>query len=435
MSCLIGEFGWIIKRVPQIKGIIESNLSLISIAESNIKENRIFEATEVNGIELLYNPKFWTELIRLYIVKQHPYLPIFNLRYFNLNLVPQSLLIGVYCTGYTFWTKKSPELDHYMDQLAKTNISRILFKANLSNLQALLLHCILLYSQCKVTEGRSLLSHIIRMSYSVGTHIQNGKPSSYIGYDRDLLYRKVLFWQRNLNTVYKLVPSYELDVPKLIPNLYQDYWHKLSKSTSTMLGLIENEVSLISQLASLNIKYLDQSLLTLIFPDIESQSDEEIEKMCWARYNKLSIDSIKLSEEIKLLELRYSKCEKSSYLLQNLVDEKSLKIFYLDFCLIIFEFGRLNTSQLSTKLLDKTIEVCDSILDMGLTSDSMEGAIEAFYLVELTYMSVFPNLSPTKKLEIMPKLEILSKAFKDTLDKDNIFNYLIFKCGKSLINK
>ncbi|KXN67344.1 hypothetical protein CONCODRAFT_10623 [Conidiobolus coronatus NRRL 28638] len=435
LSCLIGELGWSIKRMPQIKRMIDSNLSLIPIATANIEDTSIFEVRETNGLELLYNPKFWTDLIRLYVVKQHPYLPIFNLKYFDLNLVPQALLVGIYCTGYSFWTKKSPELDHYMEQLAKRNISRVLFKPNISNLQALLLHCILFYSQCKVTEGRALLSHITRVSYLIGIHIQSGKFSSQVIYNRDLLYRKILFWQRNLNTVYKLVPSYELDVPKLIPNLYYDNWHELSKSTSAVLGLIENEVSVLSQLASLNVQYLDQSLLTLVFPVIKSQSDEEIEKMCWTRYNKLSKDFIKLSEEIKLLELRHSNCKKSSYLLQNLVDEKSLKIFYLDFYLVIFEFGRLNTSQLSTEFLDKTIEICDSILDMSFKSDLTEGAIEVSYLAGLTYMSMFTNLSEAKKLEIVSKLEILSKTFNDTLDKDNLFNYLIFNCGKKLINK
>jgi hypothetical protein len=78
------------------------------------------------GLSEVYNPKFWAELIRLYLIKCHAQSPIFKLNTFGLKNTPQSILIAAYCKGYLFYSSKTKELTAYINQLAKQNVNRII---------------------------------------------------------------------------------------------------------------------------------------------------------------------------------------------------------------------------------------------------------------------------------------------------------------------
>jgi hypothetical protein len=82
-----------------------------------------------------------------------------------------------------------------MEKLAVQNIKKLLRKASVDNMRALVIHTFITQLGGKLTLAKSLQAHLTRMSYFLGLHLNCSKLYPIYRFNRD----QVLCAVRNVN--------------------------------------------------------------------------------------------------------------------------------------------------------------------------------------------------------------------------------------------
>jgi hypothetical protein len=420
---LINELNFELRALPQIKSEIQSSLNLIQKDQSRvISGGKLCYIT--NGLEELYNPEFWNELIRLYLIGVHRYNNVFNLKYFDLEQIPRPLLTAIYCMGYNRREVKTKELSDYMEQLAKNNLKSILFKPSLSNAQALLLHIRSLNYNFKIVEGRACMLHLVRMCYTLGIHIDTDRFEDWINYNRRAVYMKTLEVNLFSYSVFKVFYKFEYEF-EFNSQLYDESWQLLPKLILDKLKLNDEEAKLISIATVLSNKYSDQCMQHMIFSQHLPKSDDIIEDICLQKYYTLKKMYSKICKEFEILRLKFAHCLGTIELNHDL-----LTVFY-SFCgLAILEFGRRNITSVNQSLIYKTIDLCFKGLEAVSNVKFNQYRAHNYYYVSITLISLIKYADQHQKQEMKSFFKILSAKFLNVINSESILPYLIYKYGE-----
>ncbi|KXN72364.1 hypothetical protein CONCODRAFT_69062 [Conidiobolus coronatus NRRL 28638] len=426
-SHLFGEVGFLLVNLPQIKGLLSKSDYLIPDSNNNSSDEEELEHIELSGLSEIFKPDFWLELIKLYILNFHIQTPLFNLKHFDIAKLPQSLLTSIYCFGYNFKTDKTPELTDYMAKLAQSNVNRILFKTNLANAKALFIHHYNYYYAGKFIEGRAIIVHLTRMCHALGVHVDTKPIYNSVEFDRGSLYRNLALSHENLSTVYNLRPGFGVEIPNFNPTLYDSHWQLLNENTNNLLNLNPMKMEYYSKLCSLANEFRDKSLDVLDFSNFTNLNDEQITNLCLTKYNELLSQSLIISVEFRKLKQQYS-----SYSTDLFLTYEKIQYYYLFNYLLVFEFGRLKSNQLTPQLTRKILEIGSLTLEALQKIDDSSSLTYFYYLLGFNLMGIYNYLSADDKQLARDKLGVLFYSVKG-FDKMSHLNYSLFVSGLNLI--
>jgi hypothetical protein len=105
----------------------------------------------------------------------HPCVPLFNLVNFDPKTASESLLSAIYFASFTFQPGHPGEIYCYMQNYAKCNIKKILYKVNLTNAQTLGIYAHAFYLNGNSLLTRACISHFGRMCYALGINVDRKK--------------------------------------------------------------------------------------------------------------------------------------------------------------------------------------------------------------------------------------------------------------------
>jgi hypothetical protein len=422
----VNELNFEFRLLPQIKSEIHDSLYLIQNDQSKVNSGgKLYHIT--NGLEELYNPEFWNELIRLYIIEFHKNINIFNLKYLDLDKIPRPLLTAIYCVGYNRRKLKTKELSDYMDQLEKNNIKSILFKPRLSNAQALLLHCKSLYYNFKVVKGRACYLHLIKMCYALGIHIDTDRFNDLGNYNRKAIYAKVLEVNLFTYSVFKVFYKIEYEF-QFNSQLYDASWQLLHKLVLDRLKLNDDEAKLISIATVLSNKFLDQCIHHMTFSQSLPKSDDEIENICLHKYYTLKKIYSSICKEFEILRLNFAHC-------LDIIDlsHDFLTVPYACAGLIILELGRRNMASVNQKFIYKSIELCFKALSTVPNVKLNQSRVFNYYYASISLITLIKYADQYQKKEMKIIFKILKTKFLHNLKNETILPYLIFNYGEKQV--
>ncbi|KXN72361.1 hypothetical protein CONCODRAFT_16203 [Conidiobolus coronatus NRRL 28638] len=426
-SQLAGESKWDLGKLPQIKHLVSINENLLANTQNIHSQTAISNSNDL-AIQHIYNPSFWAKLIKLYIIHFHRTRAVFYLKDFDLSTISQSLLNAIYCLGYLYFDQKSDELTEYMNQLREKNFHNIKLKPSLTNIQALFIHQNIIYHQGKVSEARAILLHITKMCYILGLHRNTKKVSQSVFYARNLTYTRVLYSHLIMNKVFKVNLNFQVDNPDINKVCYGVDWQFLPKETSRLIQISQEERSLISTLTTLNIEHRDKSLFQLIFPNIDSYTNEQIYKLCLSKYSNLCLSHSRYVRGYELLSNNFPEYSKLIAF-----DRDEFETYYLHMGILIFEYGKSKSKGVNYRLVYKMASLCDKLMNVALTSDIGHFFEFRFYLTVFTYLVIFRHLKRSHQNKILSNLTMFKKVLIKYLSRSNLLIYLLFDKGVEMI--
>ncbi|KXN72356.1 hypothetical protein CONCODRAFT_16199 [Conidiobolus coronatus NRRL 28638] len=429
-SQLVGECKWDLGKLPQIKHLVSENEDLL--ANTPDIDSRIGKvcSNSLKIIQIIFNTNIWGKLIHTYIIHYHRYEAIFYLKDFDLNTIPQSLLNAIYCLGYIYFDQKSDHLTQYMDQLGNINYKMIKFKPSLTNIQALFIHQYILYSQGKITEARSCLLHITKMCYILGFHRNTTKLSKSTINTRNLVYTKVLYLHLTMTKVHKVNLNFQIDLPDINKICYNREWQLLPKETAQKISLKEEEITLISTLTNLENQFIDRSRLHLIFPSVESYTNDQIYKICIEKCY-----SLRLSHSIYIsgYELLSNSYPEYSELIE--FDREAFEAYTLVLSILIFEYGRSKSKGINHSIVRKMMNLCEELIMIALTRDTGYFLQYDIYTTVFTCVKLFKYLRQSQQTKLISNLTVVKKILSNNLSSSNLLIYLLFDKSLELIKK
>jgi hypothetical protein len=425
---LAGESKWDLGKLPQIKHLVSKNENLLANTQENRSKIGKSYSNDFKAVDHIYNPEFWAKLIKLYIIHYHRTRAVFYLKDFDLSTISQSLLNAIYCLGYLYFDQKSDELTEYMNQFGDKNLHKIRFKPSLANIQALFIHQDIVYYKGKISEARAILLHITKMCYMLGLHRNTKRVSKSVFHARNLIYTRVLCSHLILNKVFKVNLNFQVDSPDINKVCYGIDWQFLPKETSRLIKISQEESSLISTLTTLNIEHRDKSLFQLIFPNIDSYTNEQIYKICLEKYSSMCLSH---SRYVKGYELLSNSFPEFSKLIA--FDSEEFETYYLHMGILILEYGKSKSKGVNYRLVYKMANICDKLTTVALSSDIGHFFEFRFYLTVFTYLLIFKHLRRSHQNKILSNLTMFKKVLFKNLTKSNLLIYLLFDKGAELI--
>jgi hypothetical protein len=427
-SQLAGESKWDLGKLPQIKHLVFKSENLLANTQENRSKIGKSYSNDFKAIKHIYNPEFWTKLIKLYIIHYSRIETVFYLKNFDLSTISQPLLNAVYCLGYLYFDQKSDELTEYMDKFENRNYQRIRFKPSLANIQALFIHQNIIYNQGNVSEARAILLHITKMCYMLGLHRKTKRTSKSAIYTRNLIYTKILYLHLIMSKVYKVNLNFKVDTPD-IKNLFYDLeWHLLPKETAQLINFNEDEKKLIATTIILGNELIDRALLQLVFPTMDSYTNEQIYKLCMNKWSSLQLIRFKC---VSGYELALNNFPEYSELIS--FDMEAIDACYLHVGILIFDYGKSKSKGVNYRLVNKMINLCDKIMEIAVNSDTGSFFEFVFYLAAFTYIFLFKQLKRSQQKKLTSNLSVFKRLFFNNLNNSNLLIYLLFDKGIEFI--
>jgi hypothetical protein len=322
------------------------------------------------------------------------------------------------------YPSQTRELSDYINHLAKRNVNRANWKISIANLQALILHHQIFDMQDMVNESNATIMHLIRISYALGIHNNTNKFDLVDRQTRRLIYWVMVKQRGIMNTIHKSYPIASVEFPKFCPYDYNPQFHLLPDDVLKSVNISKEEAELISLLTTQNMKYSDKTLEYIYFEEIANISEENLEEICFERYWQLTKDYALNIKGYLELKQKYS-----NYTNIYTLDSGSMDAYYLYLSLLIFEYARHTIKSPSHKLIAKTIEICEKLLEVTLTRPEGSYLPWFTYLSTLTYMTLAKYLLPAKKQKFISNFDLLKVILSEYAEGTNTLTYLIFDQG------
>lgn len=421
---------WDLKSIPHINWILDSNQNIIPAAHA-VKNTDAYQIPPVaRSLQILTNPMFWEELIRLHITKFHSIVPAFNLRYFNPRIMDQALLSAIYYSGYQLYADKTDQLTEYMESFSQSNLKRIRFRPSLANAQALVIYSYIYKNQGNLALGRTYDAHLIKMCECLGIHIDSNLFDESSNYNRRILFLKMAAFNHNMSGSLRPYLCFVPDLPEYNSSLYHESWQTLPAAFSHYGDADPTKRELDSIFTSINHQYSNQILYLLSIKKEYKLTKEEYQALGKSNLEQITIFFNAHMEKYELLRLKYPMYGTEIDGFINL-----LKMAYYGISIAIVDQLKIVQRKSEKYQLTKIYEACNELTDLTLSSAENDLVTQFHvYVACLTYISYYKHLSKAQKLVASTKFQ---KIYEKLLPMENLnnFMYLIIHIGKKLINE
>ncbi|KXN70176.1 hypothetical protein CONCODRAFT_17855 [Conidiobolus coronatus NRRL 28638] len=430
ISQTILTLSWDLKSMPHINWILDSNQNIIP-AVNAVKNTDAYQIPPVaRSLQILTNPVFWEELIRLYITKFHSIVPVFNLKYFNPRTMDQALLSAIYFCGYQFYEHKTDQLSEYMESFSQSNLKRIRFKPSMVNAQALVIYSYVYKNQGNLALGRIYDTHLIKMCECLGIHIDSNLFDEPSNHNRRILFLRMATVNHNMNGGLKPYLCFVPDLPEYNSSLYHESWQTLPTAFSHYGDLDPAKRELDATFTSINHEFSNQILYLLSIKKEYKLTKEEYQALGKSNLEQLTIIFNAHMEKYELLRLKYPMYGTEIDGFINL-----LKLSYYGMSITIVDQLKIMQKKSEKYALSKIYDACNELTELTLSSAGNDIYSQFYvYLTCLTYISYYKHLNKAQKLVANTKFQ---KIYEKLLPMENLNNfiYLIIQIGKKLINE
>ncbi|KXN64987.1 hypothetical protein CONCODRAFT_13591 [Conidiobolus coronatus NRRL 28638] len=195
-----------LQSIPRIGRFIKDHKNRAKKDYTKLKPNHISDIA--SPLLLVLQKSFWRGLMESYFKFVHPDIILFSIVDFDPKTASEFLLSAIYFAGFVIQPDFPEEVVSYMHAYATNNIKKILLSVKLSNAQALGLYSYAFYLNGNTSLSRVCLSHLARVSHTLGICITRKSLPMLNQYNRKLI-------SNNMRLYYnwaKMGPSsYELD--------------------------------------------------------------------------------------------------------------------------------------------------------------------------------------------------------------------------------
>ncbi|KXN66592.1 hypothetical protein CONCODRAFT_11516 [Conidiobolus coronatus NRRL 28638] len=144
----------------------------------------LFSIPYSRPLQLLGQSSYWNDLMESYFQNIHPRIPLFSIRSFNPKTASKFLLSGIYYGGFLFTQYKPFDLVSYFSEYSKQNAKDISKVVSLQSTQAMAIYSFLFVIDGNYTLSKHCQSQAIRMSYTIGLHLNLKKLTPILRYNR-----------------------------------------------------------------------------------------------------------------------------------------------------------------------------------------------------------------------------------------------------------
>jgi hypothetical protein len=432
LNQLLASLGTDFKSLDHIKKLVYTDESGSFLVGSQNFEEFTNSNSSWKNLKQIYDPNFWSSLIYLYFKNIHIHISLFPSTTFNPTNIPKALLFAIYCKGYSFYTRKTPELTDYLNQLQKNQLKKILFKPTLENLQALLIYCLVWQNEEHTKSARAYLSQLTRMAYCLGIHIDTSRFSKIINYTRQLVYRKVAMTNKHISGAINIYPNY---IMELLPPSKKLYDSKLLNSpldnSLLYLGFNIIELNLISKLAQINNRFMDLSIFENWLIPNNLMTNKGLEAYCLAKFHNLKRI---FNEAMRCYELLIPEYSSHSNLIKT--SKELITLWHITQTLELLEYWKFFQNSLHPELITQVIENCKTLTELAAVLRTEANANYYIYLAGFTLIRLYKFVKVRAKRQILSILESIRELLEggirggEELDK---FNNLVFMTGFKLM--
>jgi hypothetical protein len=411
-----------IQSMPKFQYFIQS--STADLPSCSMTQSTVLPYPLTNPLQLLYQESFWNELIAIYFTEVHPKCPLFSIKAFDHKKASPLLLSAMHYCAYKFMKVQPSELTEYMEKYKEQNIKKIVKKVSIDSLRALVIHTYMAHWGGQIELTKSLESHVCRMSYLLGLHLNYKNMASIDRYNRKVLLRLILRANRNLSGSLCFTPNRLIELEKDHDILYNQKWQIPSSHS-----LIHSPNQLENQLYSLCLtqffKFTDIAGITIWFPSFF--------KLEMATFNLIwqsKVDTLKDIFENTLQGFEILKIKHKDFKSSIESFEVQVKMQYHEAVIELYELLKQKNKSLKPKEISCILNHCNGLYKVLIMHKNYSPYFLFFaHIVGLHYLNIYPKCSNTEKLKTKQKLKYLLLFMKDKLYSQYSLNYLILKMG------
>jgi hypothetical protein len=330
----------------------------------------------------------------------------------------------MYFCAYQFSTSQPKEVSEYMEKLEQRNTKKILRNVTLDNVRALAIHTAMAQWGGKIELAKSLQSHLSRMSYLLGLHLDYNKLSPIDRYNRNILFCVVRTVNIELSGSRNFAPNYLTEFGSIKASLYDPKW-QLPNSDSPLCfnSPLENQIySLcIAQFFKFNDITSRKMQLHLFY-----NKEASIFNSIWnSKVNEIKMifeDTIRSLKELKLVHKEYR---------QNIDPfEARVRMVYHESMINMYEVLKHKFNSLSSRDITNILEHCYHLQQEIATISSYNIYSQFFaHIVGLNYLSVYSKCTTIQKQITKHRLQELIIYMNEWFVPNFSLNYLILKTG------
>ncbi|KXN72362.1 hypothetical protein CONCODRAFT_4804 [Conidiobolus coronatus NRRL 28638] len=274
-----------VERISKFKVV---NSKKIKIKDTELNKHQRADNQKISKISASFRNFYYIDKRDIGFWSQLRYQRFSSIEHLTSYILNSSNVLPSQLAGerYLYFDQKSDELTEYMNRFGNRNYQRIKLKPSLANIQSLFIHQNIIYDQGNVTEARAILLHITKMCYMLGLHRNTTKLS-----------KSAILYKVNLN--------FQVDNPDMNKVCYGIDWHILPKETAEMIKFNEQERNLIATTIALSSELKARTLFQLLFPSIDSYTNEDIYKLCIDKCSNLRLSYLKCVSGYEILSNKF----------------------------------------------------------------------------------------------------------------------------------
>ncbi|KXN68513.1 hypothetical protein CONCODRAFT_9232 [Conidiobolus coronatus NRRL 28638] len=346
---------------------IQNKLNLASIYQ--IKHSTEAQKDRIQTLSnIIFDQYFWQELVYLYFKHWHKLIHVLSPSIFTNYTNSEFLTIMVQWAGYQFKLDQPVNITKYINTLGYSKLKQNCFKPSLNNLNGLIIGFHIMLSFGNRKECIALSSHITRMAFMLGVHINTNYFSNWMDYDRKLAWMAVI----QLNTVFQLIaklPNFLSISDIILPITKLDYRWQLVNSKCFKNDYIGESSIVYAKLTNLSILVLHYSCAIIIYPALNNKDDQFS-----LLYPKLSSNYQCLLNRVnRIFELLFSEYPNHYKLIKDHYDDELIKLKVCRLLINKLHFEFHNKKFLKSKIKD--IREILSIEDFLLIQNIQPGII------------------------------------------------------------
>ncbi|KXN70171.1 hypothetical protein CONCODRAFT_78991 [Conidiobolus coronatus NRRL 28638] len=355
--------------------------------------------------------------------------PLFSIQSFDKNKAPPTLLFAIYFCAYQFSKEQHVELSEYMEKLAVQNIKKLVRKASVDNVRALIIHTFIAQLGGKLSLAKSLQAHLTRVSYLLGVHLDCSKLCPITHFNRDQVLCAVRNVNLGLSGSNNFSPNYLTEFGKEECDIYSPKWQLPNPSSP-----IYFENPLENQLYSLCLiefyKYTVNLIKTIYFP-----SFSKLEKNTFNRIWHSKVSDLKTNHESILQALNELKTSFADYGANVEPFKTQVKMTYYNAVIDMYEILKHKNESFKPREVSSILDICHELYQVHISASNYNPYFQLYsHIIGFHYLNVYPKCTPTEKVRTKQRLQDLILFMKDKFSSHFSLNYLILKAGYDAIN-
>jgi hypothetical protein len=311
-----------------------------------------------------------------------------------------------------------------MEKLAIQNIKKILKNATIDNLRALVIHTFIAQLDIKLSLAKTLHSHLTRMSYLLGLHLECNELSPIDRYNRNILYNAVRIVNLKLSGSQNLSPNYLTEFGKETLKIYDTLW-QLPSPSSPIYFDNQTENQLYSICLTKFSKFSEIATRAIYIPSYYS-----LEANAFSKIWKTKIDKLKVAFDRTLQEFEELKASHSEFEAKVNQFQTQVKISYHDSVIDLYELLKHKNKNLKSDEITATLEHCHNLYQAIKKVEKYNPYHQFFaHIICLHYLNAYPKCSDIEKIATKQRLKELIQFINEKFYLSFSLSYLLLKTG------